>query len=333
MPGEARFGLTLSNRGIVLGLTTPDEILEMAEMADTAGVFEHVWVGDQIMAKPRMEAITLMAAIAARTKKVKIGPACMASFPSRNPIVLAYQWASLDLLSNGRMIMAACMGVSESENLGRIEQINMGIANRERGPRLEEGIDILRRLWTEESVNFEGRFYKLEGAFVEPKPVQDPPPIWVVGNPRLRIGKANVIERNLRRVARLGDGWMTTAWPPEDFAELRRRIFAYAEDYGRRFDDLPCSIYYNININEDREAAIDESQRYLEGYYTPRKFPRQEVEGWVACGSPEECVKQLKGFVDVGATDILLRFPSWDQRGQFKRCVEEVLPHLVSPRP
>ena len=329
MTMKARYGLTLSNRGVVLGLTNPQEILEMAEMAESAGVFDHVWVGDQIMAKPRMESLTLMAAIAARTIRVKIGPACMASFPSRHPVLLAYQWASLDLLSEGRMIMGACMGVPESQNLARIEQLNMGITNRERGPRLEEGITIMRRLWVEESVSFEGRFYTLDGAFVDPKPVQQPPPIWVIGNPRLRTGESRVIERNLRRVARLGDGWMTTAYPPEDFRELRLRIFNYAKEYGRGFDDLPCALYYNININEDRETAIAESQRYLDRYYAPQTYSREQIEGWVACGPPESCVEQLQSFADVGATDILLRFPSWDQKGQFKRCVEEVLPHLV----
>ena len=329
MANKARFGLTLSNRGVVLGLTNPGEILEMAEAADANEVFDHVWVGDQIMAKPRMESITLMSAIAARTKRVKIGPACMASFPSRHPVLFAYQWASLDLLSNGRMILAACMGVPESENLARLEQVNMGIANRDRGPRMEEGIEILRKLWAEERVDFKGRFYNLEQAFVEPKPVQDPPSIWVTGNPRLRTGEPRVIERNLRRVARLGDGWMTTAYPPEDFAELRRRIFEYAEECGRSFEGLPCALYYNMNVNEDREAAVDESRRYLNGYYTPQIYTREQVEGWVACGSPEQCAEQLQGFIDAGATDILLRFPSWDQSGQFKRCVEEVLPMLT----
>lgn len=328
MTAKVRFGLTLSNRGVLLGLTTPAEILEMAEMAESAGVFAHVWVGDQIMAKPRMESITLMAGIAARTSRVRIGPACMASFPSRHPVLLAYQWASLDQLSGGRMIMAACMGVPESQNLARLELQNMGITNRERGPRLEEGIAILRRLWTEDRVSYQGRFYTLEDAFVEPKPVQNPAPIWVVGTPRLQ-GDAKVVERNLRRVARLGDGWMTTAWPPATFAELRRRIFGYAPDYGRSFDDLPCALYYNLNVNDDREAAIEESRRYLDNYYTPQTFSREAVEGWVACGPPEQCAEQLRGFIDAGATDILLRFPSWDQKRQFKRCVQEVLPRLL----
>jgi alkanesulfonate monooxygenase SsuD/methylene tetrahydromethanopterin reductase-like flavin-dependent oxidoreductase (luciferase family) len=329
MAHKVRFGLTLSNRGVLLGLTTPDELLDVAEMADAARVFEHVWVGDQIMAKPRMESITLMAGIAARTRRVKIGVACMASFPSRHPVLLAYQWASLDLLSHGRMILGACMGVPESSNLARIEQVNMGIMNAERPPRLEEGITILRQLWTEELVTFDGRFYKLQDAFVEPKPAQNPPPIWMIGNPGLRTAQTHVIERNLRRVARLGDGWMTTAWPAEDFAELRRQICAYAKDYGRSFDDLPCALYYNININDDREAAIQESQRFLEEYYTPITFSRDRVEGWVACGTPEQCIQQIQTFIKAGATDILLRFPSWDQNTQFKRCVEEVLPHFA----
>jgi alkanesulfonate monooxygenase SsuD/methylene tetrahydromethanopterin reductase-like flavin-dependent oxidoreductase (luciferase family) len=329
MATQVRFGLTLSNRGVLLGLTTPDEILAMAERADATPAFAHVWVGDQIMAKPRMEAITLMAAIAARTQRIQIGVACMASFPSRHPIVLAYQWASLDLLSHGRMILGACMGVPESDNLARIEHVNMGIRNVERAPRLEENILILRMLWTEDRVTLAGRFHTLEDAFIDPKPVQQPPPIWVIGNPLLRTARPQVIERNLRRVARLGDGWMTTAWPAEDFAELRRRICAYATDYGRSFEALPCSLYYNININNDREAAIQESQQYLEAYYTPMRFPRERVEGWVACGSPAQCLQQLQTFIDAGATDILLRFSSWDQDGQFQRCVEEVLPHFV----
>jgi alkanesulfonate monooxygenase SsuD/methylene tetrahydromethanopterin reductase-like flavin-dependent oxidoreductase (luciferase family) len=329
MAPKVRFGLTLSNRGVLLGLTTADELLEAAEMAEAAEVFEHVWVGDQIMAKPRLESIILMAGIAARTRRVRIGVACMASFPSRHPVLLAYQWASLDLLSHGRMILGACMGVPESSNLARIEQINMGITNVERAPRLEEGIAILRRLWTEDRVTFDGRFYALHDAFVEPKPVQNPPPIWVIGNPGLRTAQPRIIERNLRRVARLGDGWMTTAWPAADFAELRQRICAYAKDYGRSFDDLPCALYYNVNINDDREAAIEESQRFLEEYYTPIKFPRDRVEGWVACGAPEQCIQQLQAFVEAGATDILLRFPSWDQKTQFQRCVEEVLPYVA----
>ena len=322
MARKVKFGLTLSNRGVLLGLTNPEEILEMAGLADASGAFEHVWVGDSIMAKPRMEWI------AARTQRVKIGVACMASFPSRDPIILPYQWASMDQLSNGRMILGACMGGSIGEQEHRTEYRNMGIKASDRAQRMEENIEVLRKLWTEERVTYEGRFHSLDGAFIVPKPVQDPPPIWIISNPRLATGKTHIIERSLRRVARLGDGWMTTANPAGEFDELRRRVFEYAGDYGRSFEDRPSSLYFNININEDREAAFQESKQYLDQYYSVN-YKRQTVENWVALGTPDQCIEQLQTFVDAGATDILLRIPSWDQKAQFRRCVEEVLPRFL----
>ncbi len=328
MAAKVKFGLTLSNRGVLLGLTRPDELLSMAELAEASRAFEHVWVGDSIMAKPRMESITLMSAIAARTSRVKIGVACMASFASRDPVTLAYQWASLDLLSEGRTILGACVGGSINEQEHRAEYTNMGIKAFDRALRVEEKIDLLRRLWLEDRVDAEGQFYTLKGAFIEPKPAQTPPPIWVISNPRLSTGKPHVIERSLRRVARMGDGWMTTANPADQFGELRRRVVEYGADYDDAFDDKPCSLYYNININEDREAAFQESKSYLDQYYSIN-YARQAVENWVALGSPEQCIDQLQTYVDAGATDILLRFPSWDQQGQFRRCVEEVLPHFL----
>ena len=332
MAQKVKFGLILSNRGVPLGLTDPDEILEMVELAEASGAFDHVWVGDSIMAKPRMESITLMAGIAARTKRVKIGVACMATVPSREPIVLAYQWASLDLLSNGRMILAACMGGSIKEQEHRTEYRNMGIKGSDRAQRMEENIAILRRLWTEDRVTFEGRFHQLEDAFIEPKPVQHPPPIWVISNPQLATGKPHIIERSLRRVAKLGDGFMTNALvatdPAANFAELRRRVLEYAVDYGRSFEDLPCSLYHNININQDQQAAFQESKKYLDQYYSV-DFKPDVVENWTALGTPEQCIEQLQNFVDAGATDILLRITSWDQKAQFRRCAEEVLPHFL----
>ena len=301
--------------------------VELAQHSERLG-FDFVTFQDHPYQSSFLDTWTLLSWVAARTERIGVSGNVL-NLPLRQPpAVLARAAASLDLLSGGRMILAACMGVPESQNLARLEIQNMGIANRERGPRLEEGIEILRRLWAEERVTYRGRFYQLEDAFVEPKPVQKPPPIWVVGTPRLQ-GDLKVAERNLRRVARLGDGWMTTAWPPATFAELRRRIVDYAAEEGRDFTGLPCALYYNMNVNENREAAIEESQRYLNSYYTPQVFSREAVEGWVACGSPEQCAAQLQAFVEAGATDILLRFPSWDQQGQFNRCVNEVLPRLA----
>ena len=327
-----RFGLTLSNRSVLMGIATPEDLLTLADMAESSGVFAHVWAGDSLMAIPRMESLTLLSAIAGRTSRVRIGTACMASLPARDPITLAYQWASLDLLSGGRTILGACMGGRRPTERQLAENRNMGVRPDDRAARLEEHVAILRKLWTEDRVTYQGRFHTLEEAFIEPKPAQKPPPIWVASAPRLQAARAHVAERSLRRVARLGDGWMTTGWLDypgvvEEFAELRRRIFQYAAEEGRGTTDFPCALYYFINVNEDREAAYEEARAYLEQYYSTG-FSRKAVENWVALGSPQQCAQQLRAFAEAGATDILLSFPTRDPMGQFKRCAEEVLPLL-----
>ena len=178
------------------------------------------------------------------------------------------------------MILGACMGGRVDQQDHRVEYRNMGIKGSNRAARMEENIEILRRLWMEERVTYEGEFHKLEAAFIEPKPVQTPPPIWVTSNPGLKTGKPHIIERSLRRVARMGDGWMTTANPADQFDQLRRSVFKYAADYGRSFDDLPCCLYYNININEDREAAFQESKKYLDQYYSISYSREAWRTGW-----------------------------------------------------
>src|SRR2546426_2082464 len=155
MAKKVSFGLTLPNRGVVLGITTVREMLDLSVEAEKSRVFDSIWAGDSSAAKPRLEAITLLSAVAARTERVKLGPACFASFPLRHPILLAYQWASLDLISEGRTIMVACMGGGDRmAGDAASEYKTMGVQSGERAMRLEEGIQILRRLWTEERETF-----------------------------------------------------------------------------------------------------------------------------------------------------------------------------------
>jgi len=325
------FGLVLSNRSALLegsDSTGAEELLERAERADASGRFAHLWVGDSIMAKPRIESMTLLSAIAARTHDARVGVACMATLPSRNPVLLAYQWASLDLLSGGRTILGACMGGSAGEQQHQSEYTNMGIEASERSARLEENVEILRRLWSEERVTHHGRFHRLEDAFVEPHPLQKPPPIWMAGTPTPGRTPPHLLARNLRRVARLGDGWMTTALPVEDFRSFKQQITDYAPEYDRRFEDLPCCLYYNVHINRDPEFALRESKRYLDEYYS-MDAPLEIIAGAVAHGPPEACAERLRSFVDAGATDILLRFTAHNQSEQLERSIDELIPLLA----
>ena len=327
MTQKARFGLVLSNRAVVMSGSDAQQLLALAEVAEGSGAFEHVWVGDSILAKPRVESLTLLAAIAARTRRVRLGVACMASLPSRDPVLLAHQWASLDVLSRGRTILAACIGGSGADPKQRGEYRNLGIAAGERARRLEEGIEILRRLWSEERVRFAGEFHRLEDATLEPRPVQKPPPIWIVASPRPGAQRPEIVERSLRRAARLGDGWLTNAHPVSEFAELRRRVLGYAREHGRGGDPLPCALYTNVHLDADPERALRESQAWLDAYYSMRST-RDAVETAVALGPAERCVERLRGFVAAGATDVLLRFTARDPAEQLRRCLREVMPFV-----
>ncbi|MBI4280214.1 MAG: LLM class flavin-dependent oxidoreductase [Armatimonadetes bacterium] len=319
-----RFGLTLPNRGVLFGAITADQMLEMSEIADRSGVFQDLWVGDSLFGKPRMESITLLAGVAGRTKRLRLGPACMASFPLRDPVLMAYQWASLDLLAGGRTVMVACTGIVPQAG-GEVENAHYGVDNKGRAERLVEWITILKRLWTEDNVIFEGKHYRLNGLSVDPKPAAKPrPPIWIANN---SLKSRDVIERTHRRVARHADGWMTALSDPEDVAWRVQDVRKKVKEAGGTPDAFECNLYHNINVNKDRDAALAESKRFLDAYYTV-DMPISRVASWTAAGTPEQCAEHLRVYQRVGMTSVGLRCTSWDQTGQLKRVIDEVLPHF-----
>lgn len=319
-----RFGLTLPNRGVLMGAVTADQMLELAEVADRSGRFDSVWVGDSLLGKPRMESIALLAGVAARTRRVRLGPACMASFPLRDPVLLAYQWASLDLLAGGRTVLVACTGIVPQAG-GAAEGALYNVDGRARAQRLIEWITILKRLWTEEHVSFEGKHYRFSDITIEPKPAARPrPPIWIANN---STGPRETVERTHRRVVRHADGWMTSLSDVQDVAwrinDLRRK----AEEAGRDPAALETCLYHNINVNEDREAALAESKHFLDAYYMV-DMPPARVASWTAAGSVEQCVAHLRAYERMGFHSVALRCTSWDQQGQLRRVIDEVLPRF-----
>jgi alkanesulfonate monooxygenase SsuD/methylene tetrahydromethanopterin reductase-like flavin-dependent oxidoreductase (luciferase family) len=318
----------LPNRGVLYGVTTAAEMLEMAEIADKSGAFNSVWVGDSLLGKPRMESITLLSGIAARTERVRIGPACMASFPVRDPVLLAYQWASLDLLSEGRTVLIACTGIVEQEG-ARIEgELYGATSGLDRVQRLIEWITLLKLLWTEDNVTFEGKHYQCENISIDPKPAAQPrPPIWIANNAR---GDWELVSRTLRRAVNHADGWETTVSDREELTKRYNYVREYAESQGRDWDTFDTHIYYNINVNEDKQAALEESKKFLDIYYVPQVFSMDLVERWTATGSPEECAERLRMFKEIGIDEVAVRVTGWDQKGQLDRVINEVLPLVNS---
>jgi len=320
------FGLTLANRGVLLGINSPAELLDLGDRAEASGLFDSIWVGDSLFAKPRLDALTLLAAIAARTRRTRLGPACLASFPLRNPLVFAYEWASLDCISEGRAVLIVCAGGGSAGDW-EAEARALGVEVKERQRRLEEHLVILRRLWSEDRVSHQGQFFQFEDISLAPKPVQQPCPIWLANNPWTVNPDPARVERALRRVAQLSDGWMTHSLSPEVLTEYWRTIEQYAREAGRDPAGLDNCLYHNIHVNEDREAAYQETKRFLDAYYSA-DFSRERIEAWGALGSPEECIQNLRGFRGTGIRRIALRLTSWDQSGQLQRVLRDVLPYV-----
>jgi alkanesulfonate monooxygenase SsuD/methylene tetrahydromethanopterin reductase-like flavin-dependent oxidoreductase (luciferase family) len=314
------FGLTLPQRGAFFGISTIAQMIAMAREADCSNLFDSIWVGDSLLAKPRPDSICLLGALAAATERVKLAVGCMASFPVRDPLVFAYQWASLDFISQGRTLLAVCTGIGGTSDT---EGTQWGVANSERAARMAENIDICRRLWSEADVSFAGRFCSFQNVTLEPRPVQQPCPIWIAANPL----KPKFMDTVMQRVARNADGWMSVQIAPGLFASLNSKLRTFLEQESRDPDTFPSVLYHNINVGADRESCLAETQRFLDAYYGP-VFSPEMTAAWTAVGTPKECIEHLRQLVRDGAKGIALRFTSWNQKEQYERVVHEVLPYV-----
>jgi alkanesulfonate monooxygenase SsuD/methylene tetrahydromethanopterin reductase-like flavin-dependent oxidoreductase (luciferase family) len=334
--GEVRFGVNLNNRE---PLIAPDydlqALLDLSEQVEELG-FDSVWVGDSLFSKPRYEAISLLAAISQRTKRVRMGTACMVT-PVRNPLVLAAQWATLDQISGGRTIFGPCMGSAE---VGvRREYKALGLPFKERATIFEEGLEVLRTLWTEGEVDFHGRFYDYDeisfhsGTEMAPLgPIQTPPPTWIVSNPRL-IDESHdermvaIMRRACRRIIRFGDGWMTCcrAQHPEELTEQIGYLTKAAEELGRDFSDYEVAYQVTMNVGDSDEAAGAAFDEYISKYY-PELSQAMDLSNWGPVGAPEQIAAWLREFADRGVTHFICRFGDLDQTGQLNRFANEVLP-------
>ncbi len=317
MAGTVKFGLGFPNRGILFGSTTVAEMFEMARLVDRSGLFDSFWVGDSLLSKPRVEAVATLGAIAAITERVRIGPACMASFPLRDPLTFAIQWASLDVLSGGWSgdwaTEFAAYHVAVEDRLGR----------------MVESIEVLRRLWSEDRVTHRGKHWQFEDVELLPRPIQQPYPIHIANNVRGEF-ESDLVQHALRRVARIADGWQTAVIHPPDFARRWQRLREYVAAAGKDPDAFENSMYYNVNFNADKEAAREESLAFLRAYYLTPNYPEPAFEAWTAWGSVEEVVERLERYIEAGVQTFIIRFPSWQMRRQLDTFMEKVLPRFQS---
>ncbi len=332
-----RFGVNLNNREPLLA---PDyslsDLLDLSQAVEEAG-FDSVWVGDSLFSKPRHEPLLLLAAISQRTRRVRLGTACLVT-ATRNPLYLALEWATLDHLSGGRTILGACMGNPE-EGVRR-EYVALGLDFRRRATLFEEGLQVLRQLWTGGRVTFHGESFDYDdisfysGTEMAPlQPLQKPPPMWIVSNPRLVVGKSaeakvqRVIGRAARRIARYGDGWMTCCRSrhPEEIREQREQILAAVAEAGRDPAGYTMSYQVTMNIGDSREAAEASIGEYIRQYY-PELSKAMDLGEWGPVGTPDDIIQWIRDFADAGMDYFICRFGALDQFGQVERFAREVLP-------
>ena len=333
-----KFGVNLNNREplIAPGYSLTD-LLDLGAMAESRG-FDSIWVGDSLFSKPRFEPISLLAALSQRTSTVKLGTACLVT-STRNPLYLALEWATLDHLCGGRSILGACMGNPE---LGvRREFSALGLDFAKRASIFEEGLAVLRSLWTEGSVTHHGEHFTFDdvsffsGTEMAPlSPLQKPLPIWVVSNIRLTGDLApDVAKRRLEsscaRVIRYGHGWMSCcrAEHPEEVEEQVAQLEKAADNLGEDFSRYVVSYQVTMNIGDSAEQARAAFGEYISSYY-PELSKSVDLSNWGPVGSPETIADWFKRFAAAGVGHFICRFGDLDQFGQLERFAAEVLPVL-----
>ena len=314
------FGVLLPTRGVLVyaGSGGPKVELnwQMAETAERIG-YDSVWIGDSITSKPRLEPMTAMAAVAARTNRVKIGTAVLLN-ALRHPVHLAHAAATIDNISGGRTILG--LGAGRSNNQMFVdEHAAVGVPIMERAARMEESIRVMRALWTGEPVSNDGEFYPLRGVTLEPRPVQPSVPLWI---------SSNWVRRGLARVAELGDAWITNVPSTELFAQCWERIEQCAGENGRDAGEIGRCLYISVNLKDDADAALAEGDNFMQAYYS---VPYDVISKQLLCvfGPPEQCIEAIQAYQECGADYFIVRFASPDQMGQLARFTEEVLPGVL----
>ena len=306
---KINFGILLPTREAVMsGRSDPTSLMQLAERAETLG-FHSVWVGDSLTARPRIDALTTLAAVGARTRRIRLGTAIFLA-ALRNPIILAYQLASLDWMTGGRIDLGIGYGRPKepaAEHEFRILGLNPGA----RIKMSEELIQIMRRLWRENDVSYAGQFTQFEHVTIEPKPVQPGGiPIWIA---------SNNVEPGLKRVARLGDAWINNIKNPTVFAECWHKIRQYAADAGRDPDSIHASIYFTLAAGG--KSAVDEGQNFLAKYYN-RSY--EAIANAMLCvtGSWDEVIDWIEQYIEAGAHTVVLRLAANEQMQTLEACAE-----------
>ncbi|HEY8546753.1 MAG TPA: LLM class flavin-dependent oxidoreductase [Acidimicrobiales bacterium] len=291
---ELRIGVVAPTREeLIFGAGEPRPVVEHAVAAEAAGL-DSVWVGESLLARPRFEPLTLLAAIAARTTRVTLGTAVL--LPAlRHPVALAHAVATLDGLAGGRLVLGVGAGAPVPGTDAELAAV--GVGARGRAPRVEEGVDLARHLWRGPVPEWRSERWPLTDVDLGVRPAQPGgPPVWLGGD----------APATLDRAGRAFDGWLPFVPDPARYADGLARVRDAAAAHGRDPDGQAAALYVNVTIDDDPAAARREQRAHLGAYYGTDP---EVVTAFQAshAGTLASTADFLHGFVTAGARHLVVR--------------------------
>ena len=295
------------------GDRTAARFFDFVDRCEDWGV-DSLWFSDRIVGPAgTLEPVVTMAALSGRKGMMKFGTNALI-MSVRHPVLMAKELATLDFLSEGRLLLVAGLGGEDP-----LEYEACGVAKPERARRTDEALEAMRLLWSQERATFHGRHYRFADVSVTPKPVQQPgPPVWIGGRS----------DAAMRRTGRLGDGWLPSAITPDECSAGIAAINGYAAEAGREVPDD----HFGVSITCAVADSVDEA-RELAASALPRRRDDAALEDYTAMGTPKEIIGKLNEYVDAGVTKFVLRPPGspevWMRQAEL--LAREVIAPMQTP--
>jgi alkanesulfonate monooxygenase SsuD/methylene tetrahydromethanopterin reductase-like flavin-dependent oxidoreductase (luciferase family) len=295
-----KLGYLLPTREQIMeGRPETGPLLDLATRAGALG-FDSIWVGDSLTARPRHDPLTLLAAVAGRVPGMTIGTAVLLPM-LRNPVILAHQVATLDQLSEGKLILG--VGFAADRPNIRAEFAAAGVPFEHRIGRMLEGLRLCKALWSGQPVDWDGRWQTVQ-AVVAPTPHRPGGPLlWIGGN----------LQGSLDRAGKFFDGWFPIAPSAPEFAAGLAHVRTIARENGRDPASVSGAMYLTVSLDDDSAKAEDRLNSFLERYYGQ---PAPVLRRRQACyaGPSAGVAEWLACYAESGASHLVLRFAGDHER-------------------
>ena len=308
------FGIAMQNFTAFPQMPDAQALVEYGVRMEELG-FDSIWVWDHIFLGvephfPIIDSLSLLTAVGARTRRIKIGTGVLV-LPLRNPVLLAKQLASIDQLTEGRLLLGVASGWYKREF------DSVGVPFEKRGKLMDESLTIMSRLWTEDVVAGDYPPYQMKAAVMFPKPYQKPRPPILIGG---------YVDRVLKRAAVAGDGWLTYFYTPASFTKSWRKVCDFAAEAGKDPRTLLNANQLPIMVGTSRAAVEAPMMEWLTKEWDYASWSESTKESAIM-GTVDECVAQLQAHLDVGVQKIIF-VPYQYRADQVEVIAKEIVPRL-----